>query len=267
MSGNKIEFKLRVNITGDISEEKKLKWIVFNHPDLNVIITQPGTYEFHAPVSDSHLGFWVEGFSSNESCNITIEQVPQYPNALVSDGVDDYACVEGMPVLTDYTIIAKRTIFEGSAGAIAAKSEERGIDINAAISNLMNATKSNIQSYNMANKEVNQLVDMYPKWEDLIGQTLEAGFKLQYNGKPYRVIQAHTTQSDWKPDEVKSLYNLISNHNGTKEDPIPYERWLVLDKDLYYIENDTLYLCVTSSIVGYDSDLAQLGALVQKIEQ
>lgn len=136
----------------------------------------------------------------------------------------------------------------------------------AAISNLMNATKSNIQSYNMANKEVNQLVDMYPRWEDLIGQTLEVGFKLQYNGKPYRVIQTHTTQSDWKPDEVKSLYNLISNHNGTKEDPIPYEHWLVLDKDLYYIENNTLYLCVTSSIVGYDSDLAQLGALVQKVE-
>lgn len=136
----------------------------------------------------------------------------------------------------------------------------------AAINNLANATKSNIQNYNLKNTEVNQLTDMYPKWEDLIGQSLEVGFKLQYNGKPYRVIQAHTTQSDWKPDEVKSLYNLISNHDGTKEDPIPYEHWLVLDKDLYYIENNTLYLCVTSSIVGYDSDLAQLGALVQKVE-
>lgn len=137
----------------------------------------------------------------------------------------------------------------------------------AAINNLANATKSNIQNYNLKNTEVNQLTDMYPKWEDLIGQSLEVGFKLQYNGKPYRVVQAHTTQSDWKPDEVKSLYNLISDHDGTKEDPIPYEHWLVLDKDLYYIENNTLYLCVTSSIVGYDSDLAQLGALVQKVEQ
>ena len=136
----------------------------------------------------------------------------------------------------------------------------------AAINNLVNATKSNIQNYNLKNTEVNQLVDMYPKWEDLIGQTLEVGFKLQYNGKPYRVVQAHTTQSDWKPDEVKSLYNLISNHDGTKEDPILYEHWLVLDKDLYYIENNTLYLCVTSSIVGYDSDLSQLGALVQRVE-
>ena len=32
-----------------------------------------------------------------------------YPNALVSDGVDDYAMVEGLPILTDYTVIAKRS--------------------------------------------------------------------------------------------------------------------------------------------------------------
>ena len=31
-----------------------------------------------------------------------------YPNALVSDGVDDYANTEGLPILTDYTVIAKR---------------------------------------------------------------------------------------------------------------------------------------------------------------
>lgn len=37
-----------------------------------------------------------------------------YPNALVSDGVDDYAMVEGLPILTKekgYTVIAKRKLF------------------------------------------------------------------------------------------------------------------------------------------------------------
>lgn len=46
-----------------------------------------------------------------ESCNITIEQLPLYPNALVSDGVDDYCLVEGLPLLNKedgYTVIAKR---------------------------------------------------------------------------------------------------------------------------------------------------------------
>ena len=40
--------------------------------------------------------------------NVTIEILPEYPNALVSDGVDDYAMVEGLSLLTDYTVIAKR---------------------------------------------------------------------------------------------------------------------------------------------------------------
>lgn len=43
-----------------------------------------------------------------DDVDITIELLPEYPNALVSDGVDDYAYVKGLPILTDYTVIAKR---------------------------------------------------------------------------------------------------------------------------------------------------------------
>lgn len=39
---------------------------------------------------------------------ITFEILPEYPDALVFDGVDDYGVNENMPILTDYTIIAKR---------------------------------------------------------------------------------------------------------------------------------------------------------------
>lgn len=39
---------------------------------------------------------------------VTIEMLPLYPNGLVYDGVDDYSKNENIPVLTDYTIIAKR---------------------------------------------------------------------------------------------------------------------------------------------------------------
>ncbi len=43
--------------------------------------------------------------------NVTIELLPEYPGALVSDGVDDYAVVTGLPILTKekgYTVVAKR---------------------------------------------------------------------------------------------------------------------------------------------------------------
>lgn len=39
---------------------------------------------------------------------VTIEIVPEYPDALVFDGVDDYGINGNMPILTDYTFIAKR---------------------------------------------------------------------------------------------------------------------------------------------------------------
>lgn len=46
-----------------------------------------------------------------ESCNITIEQLPLYPGALVFDGVDDYGVCVNFPILTKekgYTVVALR---------------------------------------------------------------------------------------------------------------------------------------------------------------
>lgn len=44
-------------------------------------------------------------------CNITIEQLPLYPGALVFDGVDDYGICDNFPILTKekgYTVVALR---------------------------------------------------------------------------------------------------------------------------------------------------------------
>ena len=59
-----------------------------------------GNYTYATFVSDT-----------TTDCDITVELLPQYPNALVSDGVDDYCLVEGLPLLNKedgYTVIAKR---------------------------------------------------------------------------------------------------------------------------------------------------------------
>ena len=96
----------------------------------NITINEDGIYTLPEVFSDviAYAGFRIVDIDID--CNISVELLPEYPNAIVADGVDDYAYVEGMPILTDYTVIAKRTIFEGSAGAIAAKSAERGLGIN-----------------------------------------------------------------------------------------------------------------------------------------
>ena len=84
----------------------------------------------------------------------------------------------------------------------------------AAVKNLMTATKANIQSYSITDNEALTFTDMYPAFDEVIGKPLEAGFKLQYGGKLYKVIQAHTAQADWKPSETPALFGKPCGNAG-----------------------------------------------------
>ena len=69
---------------------------------------------YHIPSFDfgaknAYYGF--KFLKLQESCNITIEQLPLYPGALVFDGVDDYGVCDNLPILTKekgYTVVALR---------------------------------------------------------------------------------------------------------------------------------------------------------------
>ena len=90
---------------------------------------------------------------------------------------------------------------------------------------------------------------IYPAWESLIGQTVNVDFKLTYDGKLYKVIQAHTVQSDWVPGVgTESLYTVIDEgHTGAEDDPIPYDGNMELFEGLYYIQNGVTYRCTRNS--------------------
>lgn len=91
--------------------------------------------------------------------------------------------------------------------------------------------------------------NIYPAWESLIGQTVNVDFKLTYDGKLYKVIQAHTTQSDWVPGVgTESLYAVIDEgHTGAEDDPIPYDGNMELFEGLYYAQNGVTYRCTRNS--------------------
>ena len=69
---------------------------------------------YHLPSFDfgaknAYYGF--KFLKLQESCNITIEQLPLYPGALVFDGVDDYGVCDNFPILTKekgYTVVVLR---------------------------------------------------------------------------------------------------------------------------------------------------------------
>ena len=91
-----------------------------------------------------------------------------------------------------------------------------------------------INTMGLTDEQALQVKDLYPAWEDLVGQALAAGYKLLYNGNLYKVIQAHTAQSDWLPSDTPALYGLVGTdieegeHAGTREDPIPYEQMMLI---------------------------------------
>lgn len=87
-----------------------------NGRDIRVLyINKNGIYnldivEFVDGATDRNLIFTLYNPISTDG--ITIEQVPEYPDALVFDGVDDYGINENVPILTDFTVIAKRKTFK-----------------------------------------------------------------------------------------------------------------------------------------------------------
>lgn len=89
---------LKCNITG-ITEELKGK-LIFRYTDAEGgknITLENGYFEFNSSEHEGLSGWY--GFTSKQpidNCNITITQIPEYPGALVTDGVGDYGLVENL---------------------------------------------------------------------------------------------------------------------------------------------------------------------------
>lgn len=92
-----------------------------------------------------------------------------------------------------------------------------------------------------------RMVGYYPEWA--AGITYSMGFKVQRNGKLWKVIQAHTSQITWEPENAASLWTQVcETHDGTEDDPIPYEGNMALENGKYYIQYDVVYLCFRDTI-------------------
>lgn len=143
---------------------------------------------YHLPSFDfgaknAYYGF--KFLKLQESCNITIEQLPLYPGALVFDGVDDYGTCNNFPILTKekgYTVVALRQWITYNPNAISAI-----------------ATNASDQSFNGAFTFEN-----YNKGAE---QTISYGatqITLQYSKSPF----------SW---QTTSKYNGVNIANGNKD--------------------------------------------------
>ena len=55
---------------------------------------------------------------------------------------------------------------------------------------------------------------LFPEWRPW--ENYKAGYRLRFNDKLYRIVQAHTSQPDWTPDRTPALYTEIAD---------PSEEW------------------------------------------
>ena len=87
-----------------------------------------------------------------------------------------------------------------------------------------------------------RMKDFYPEWA--AGQAYTAGYKVQYGGKLWRCLQAHTSQEGWEPENSASLWaEICETHDGTLTDPIPYSGNMTLEAGKYYSQSGKTYLC------------------------
>lgn len=115
-----------------------------------------------------------------------------------------------------------------------------------------------------------RMQEFYPAWSDIIGQTAEkAGYKFTYNGDLYKTIPAnHTFAAQWVPgDGTESLYTRIDEtHDGSRYDPIPYNRNMALENGNYYIQDGVTYLCTRDTVNPVYHSLRELvGIYVEEV--
>lgn len=155
-------------------------------PTVIMRIENDGIYHlpsFDFGAKNAYYGF--RFLKLQESCNITIEQLPLYPGALVFDGVDDYGVCDNFPILTKekgYTVVALRQWITYNPNAISAI-----------------ATNASDQSFNGAFTFEN-----YNKGAE---QTISYGatqITLQYSKSPF----------SW---QTTSKYNGVNIANGNKD--------------------------------------------------
>ena len=105
-----------------------------------------------------------------------------------------------------------------------------------------------------------RMVEFYPEWATSVAYA--AGYKVQYGGKLWRCLQAHTSQSGWEPENAASLWTEIcETHDGTKYDPIPYSGNMALEAGKYYSQSCKTYLCTRDTGNPVYHTLAELAGL------
>lgn len=69
-------------------------------------------------------------------------------------------------------------------------------------------TKIETAAESQNDAEALESIELFKKWE--AGMDVTAGQRYQHIGKLWRVVQTHTTQADWEPQNTPALWTEVS---------------------------------------------------------
>ena len=98
----------------------------------------------------------------------------------------------------------------------------------------LQATRRLVRVDELSVEELDKLIDLYQPYQ--IGKTYVVGEILKYEEKLYKVIQAHTSQEDWLPSELPSMYLNLMPENIIPEWVQPtgsHDAYKIGDKAIY----------------------------------
>ena len=98
-------------------------------------------------------------------------------------------------------------------------------------------------SASLSDEEAVEAPALFPSWE--VGVSYAVGNRVVYEGILYKVVQAHTSQSDWTPDKTPALYVEIAKPGEIpvwKQPTGAHDAYNTGDKVHYPTADDPVYV-------------------------
>lgn len=89
---------------------------------------------------------------------------------------------------------------------------------------------------------------LFPEWKPNTAYAVDE--RILYADKLYRVVQAHTSQSDWTPDKTPALFAEVAKpgQGDSPGNPIPYSGSMALVSGKYYSQDGVTYRCTRGTV-------------------
>lgn len=200
-----------------------------NPSDNDVLITEDGVYDIPLHTVDDDFNYSMSINRILEECDVLIELLPLYPNALVSDGVDDYTEAIQVFPKDKGTVIAVMQQLEGNVSVVLLMTSDKE-GFSSIWDNSFYVGGYKIPSIGFCNKNLKAIVINYLEDEMYLKNTSIFTWN---NSIPKITMNLNNRES--KEDSIEHLhtkYNFFRDNNAAKYAKSALYSFLLFDRTL-----------------------------------